>query len=330
MPAALLVIVVVGGCTDAASQVSDTPVVSYATPDELHEAGEDATDIRGDLGAHAPLALVSSVQRPFALLPDRLVEIGTDGVDDVLRFDPPVVGAEVAYSSMGTAVTAVTWALGGLEERTRVLWIDPDVETLLDVPGNLPLVGVLPDGILLRSSLRSSKVSVLGWDGTIVGLGVDAFDAILVPDTSLLVMRESEQDPLRVLDIEAGRERAVDGLETDVTFVQAAASPTSSQIVLALTPADAGAASSAELWLIEGSPLAARPVLRLDDGDVVAGFSDDGQWVVLVTDGERFGSQLVGVRLEDGEVAPVDLPVDGTPLNWSRSVLTLQRLRPDG
>lgn len=320
-----LSLVVLVGCTTADPPDEQGPAVSYVTPDRVHEAGRGDTEIDQDLGEQAPLAALSSDDRPLALLPDRLVELGEEQTRDVHVFDPPVLGAEIAHSSRGSAVTAVSWAP---EENTRLLWIDSDVEVLLESSGNLPLVGILDEGVLLRSGLGATPVNLLDWDGAIVSLGITALDAILIPDTTQLVVRESEREPMRVLDIESGEELAVDGLPPDVTFSQVAASPTASKVVVALDRLDRDEGEPGELWLIDTSPLTGRSLLPLATADRIVGFSDDGQWVVLLTNDERFGSELVGVRLEDAKVVPFDLPQDATPMGWSRTALTLEPLRP--
>lgn len=322
-------LLLLAGCTSGGPGRADEPTVSYATPDRVQFADGTGVEIDAGLGDAAPLAAVETDSAPLLMLSDRLVDVSEGHAEDVLEFEPPIVGGEVAPSSRGTAMTAVTWPLGDLPERTRVLWVESgDVEVLLDAPGNFPLVGVLEEGVLLRSSLGTSPLSVLGWDGSMVGLGVEAADALLVPDTGLVVLRTSEEAPLRVLDIESGAEQTVDGLPAGAGFTQLVASPTSSEVVAVVDSAGEGGDGAVALWHLRTDPLAARQVVPLERSDVVAGFSDDGEWVVLVTDGERFGTDVAAVRLEDGETVPLELPEDGTPLGWSRTVLTLQPLRP--
>jgi len=333
---ALVLCMVTAGCTssDATggrdSEGGDDLSLAAATSSRVSRTDGSIVPA-GDLGNGPPLAYVAERDRAVLIFSDEVVEVSQEG--DVLETRPlpdPAFGVELAPASDGTAVTVVTPDQAGLEPHTQLLWIDDSTEVLLEVDRELALAGVLPDGIVVREGPGPSSLSVVGWGGEPIRLGLDVLDAMVIPETTLIVNRTDEAAPLRVHDVETGSVRPVANLPGRATFDQIAASPTGGAVVAMLSRVGDDQRHSLGMWLLEasGERVRARRLAETSRGDVLGGFSPDGEWIVLIRHREDDVS-LVAHRIADGTTKPVALDPQATPLGWSRAVLTLAEYRPD-
>ncbi len=294
--------------------------VTFLAADTLHLAGTGEREVETDGIA---LGLVAGTSRTslFAAYPDRVVQIDDTGaVTPVLDVDPLAFGVEIAPGAAGTALTLVTTPLGDVAAVTRILWVTDGVEVLAELPGNLALVGLVDEGVIVRDT-DAGGLAVIGFDGSVAGLGLTSGDAVVIPGTRTLVSNDPADGRLAASSLDTGRPVEIAGLPADAVMTQVAVSPTDSSLVTSLSTGDG---ESLGLWTITGAGPEAELVAEVDASHVVAGYSDDGSWIHLVT-GD--GSGLVAVELDTAALAPVDLPHDATPLGWSRTVLTLQSLR---
>ena len=251
-----------------------------------------------------------------------LLRVTSDGSSErLVEWDAPVVGGELAPGENSVVISAVTPALGGLQEQTRFFRVGDTVTEVLDSPGNLPLVGVLADGILVRDRLGRSTLSFISDAGRVVSMGLDVTDAVLIPGTRTIVVQDDSAGSLRVVDIDTAAELEVEGLPQHAVFSQVVAPVGGSILAFAIHPE--GPDSQPELWTLSSDPLRVTPFGALDPADVVGGFTGDNESVVVL----RGGDTPEAVDVETGQVHSVELDPLATPLEWSRPSLTLVGLR---